>query len=338
MFYIRCCAVLMFWLLSATVLAAPAKLKVGLVLDKGGRNDRSFNEGSLDGARKAKEEWPDILIKDVVSMDDVSYETLLTKFARRQFDLIIAVGFSQRDPIEKTAKRFPHLHFVLIDAVVDLPNVRSVMFAEHEGSFLAGALATMASVKKKIGFIGGMDIPLIRRFNMGYVAGAHYQDKDVKVLSNYVGITGSAWNNPPRAKELAIAQMDKGADVFFVAAGASGTGVFDAVEEAARKRKKAYAIGVDSNQNWIKPGLILTSMLKRVDVAVYDTIKQSRAGAFTGGTVTYGLANQGVDLAFDSYNKDIVKPEWLAAIEQMKKDIISGKIKVPDYYVESKKR
>lgn len=322
---------------SHTLIAAPAKLKIGLVLDKGGRNDRSFNEGALKGALQAKKEWPDILVKDVVSMDEVSFESLLTKFARRDFDLIIGVGFVQKDAVDKVAKRFPKLHFVLIDAIADNPNVRSLMFAEHEGSFLAGALAAMASQKKMIGFIGGMDIPLIRRFNMGYTAGAQYKDKNIKVLNNYVGMTGTAWNNPPRAKELTIAQMDKGADIFFVAAGASGTGVFDAVEEAAHRGKKVYAIGVDSNQNWIKPGLILTSMLKRVDTAVYDTIRQLRDGVFTPGVQTYGLHNNGVDLAFDSYNKDLVKPEWLAEVNRIKKDIIEGKIKVPDYYAESKK-
>ncbi|MNS67928.1 Membrane lipoprotein TmpC precursor [compost metagenome] len=172
-----------------------------------------------------------------------------------------------------------------------------------------------------------MDIPLIRRFAMGYAAGAKYINPKITITENYVGVTGEAWNNPAKAKELALAQIAKGGDVIFVAAGASGSGVFDAAEE-----KKVFAIGVDSNQNWIKPGVILTSMMKIVDVAVYDTIKETQAGKYAPGVVHYGLANKGVDYTVDQYNEKLITPEIKKKTEDIRKKILDGQIKVPDYY------
>jgi len=175
--------------------------------------------------------------------------------------------------------------------------------------------------------VGGMDIPLIRRFAMGYEAGAKKVNPQITVLANYVGITSAAWNNPPKGKELAVSQYDSGADIIFAAAGASALGVFDAAEE-----KKKFVIGVDSNQNWMKPGLVLTSMLKRVDLAVYSTIEEAKAGKFTGGVKRFGLADKGIDYSMDQYNDKILAEPVRKRAEELKAEIIAGKIIVPDYY------
>ena len=201
------------------------------------------------------------------------------------------------------------------------------MFQEHEGSFLIGAAAAMASKTGKIGFIGGMKIPLILRFLMGYEAGAKHINPKTTITANYVGFTGEAWNNPTKAKELALAAYASGIDVIYGAAGGSTTGLFDAADT-----KKALAIGVDSNQNWVKPGRILTSMLKRVDVAVFKAIEDSVNGKFTPGIIRYGLADQGIDIAVDEHNKSLWTPAIDAKIKELKKAILNGKITVPDYY------
>jgi basic membrane protein A len=190
-----------------------------------------------------------------------------------------------------------------------------------------GAIAAWTSKAKKVGFIGGMDIPLIRRFQMGYEAGVKHADPKVKVVSNFAGVTGEAWNNPPKGKELALAQYSQGVDVIFAAAGATGSGVFDAAEE-----KKKFAIGVDSNQNGVKPGFILTSMLKRVDLSVVDVIKQAKAGTLKAGTLNLGFQGGNVDYAVDEYNQAILTEAVRKKAEHVKSQIIQGKIVVPDYY------
>ncbi|MBV2168225.1 MAG: BMP family ABC transporter substrate-binding protein [Bdellovibrio sp.] len=301
-------------------------LKVGLVLDKGGKDDKSFNSAAYQGASKAEKDLK-IDLKYVEATDTNAIENLHRSFARKNFDLIIGIGFAQKDAVKKVAAQFPQVKFAIVDGEVTAPNVRSLLFEEHEGSFLVGALAAMNSKSNSVGFVGGMDIPLIRRFAMGYAAGAKYVNPKINVSENYVGVTGEAWNNPAKAKELALAQYSKGADVIFVAAGASNTGVFDAAEE-----KKKFAIGVDSNQNWIKPGVILTSMMKAVDVAVYDTIKEAQAGKFTGGIVHFGLKNEGVNYTVDKYNEKLITPDMKKKVEEIKKKIIAGQIQVPDYY------
>ena len=268
---------------------AHAEFKVGLVLDRGGKDDKSFNASAFAGGNKAKDELK-ISLKTVEASDDNAYETLHRSFAQKDFDLIIGIGFAQAEAVKKVAAQFPNKHFAIVDSEVALPNVRSLVFEEQEGSYLVGAIAAMTSKTGTVGFIGGMDIPLIRRFEKGYEAGVKKVNPKAKVLVNFVGVTGEAWNNPPKARELAYAQFQGNADVVFAAAGASGNGLFDAAEE-----KNKFAIGVDSNQNWVKPGHILTSMLKRVDVAVYDTIKEGQAGKFQAGTARFGLANSGVD-------------------------------------------
>jgi len=313
----------------AASFAAP--IKVGLVLDKGGKDDKSFNSAAYLGASKAEKELK-IELKYVEATDTNAIENLHRAFARKNFDLIIGIGFAQKEAIKKVATQFPNVKFALVDGEVSAANVRSLLFADHEGSFLVGAAAAMKSKTGKIGFIGGMDIQLIRRFHMGYEAGAKYINPKAQVLTNYIGVTGEAWNNPAKAKELALAQISQGADVIFVAAGASGSGVFDAVEE-----KKKLAIGVDSNQNWMKPGFILTSMLKRVDVAVFNTIQDTQNGKFTSGTVNYGIKDKGVDYAMDEHNKNLMTPEMTKKLDDLKTQITAGKIKVPDYYTEGKK-
>lgn len=303
-----------------------ADFKVGMVLDKGGKDDKSFNNAAFRGFTQAKDDLK-IGAKYVEATDDNSFEPMLRGMASKDFDLIIAIGVSQAEAVKKVAALFPDKKFLIVDGKVEAPNVRSVLFEEQEGSYLVGAIAALTSKSGKIGFIGGMDIPLIRRFQMGYEAGASQVNPKVQVISNYVGVTGDAWNNPPKAKELAVAQYGQGVDVIFQAAGASGAGLFDAAEE-----QKKLAIGCDSNQNWIKPGFVLTSMLKRVDTVVFDTISDTKSGHFKAGISKYGLKNHGIDYAVDQYNAQIL-PKWVKdRAEKIKADIIAGRIKVPDYY------
>lgn len=301
-------------------------LKVGLVLDKGGKDDKSFNSAAYAGATQAEKELG-IELKFVEATDTNALENLHRSFARKKFDLIIGVGFAQKDAVRKIAAQFPDVKFALVDGEVEAANVRSLLFEEHEGSFIVGAIAAMKSKTGVLGFVGGMDIPLIRRFAMGFKAGALHQNKKIKLIENYIGSTGDAWNNPAKAKELVLAQTAAKADVIFVAAGASGMGAFDGAEA-----KKVFAIGVDSNQNWMKPGVILTSMLKRVDKSVYDAIKDARDGKFAAGIVRSGLSNDGVGYSVDQHNQSILDAKTIAQAEAIKKQIISGAIVVPDYY------
>jgi basic membrane protein A len=310
---------------------AHAAEQIGLVLDLGGKDDKSFNAAAYLGASKAQKELG-VEVKTVEAGDDQSFEPMMRNFARKKMSLIIAVGISQADAVKKVATQFPDISFALVDAQVDLPNVRSLLFQEHQGSFLVGAIAAMVSKSKTFGFIGGMDIPLIRRFQMGYEAGIKHIEPTAKVISNYVGVTSEAWNNPPKGKELALAQYQKGAEVIFAAAGASNGGLFDAVEE-----KKKFAIGVDSNQNWVKPGLVLTSMMKRVDVAVFQAISDIKTKKFTGGVARFGLENQGIDFAVDEFNKKVLPQSVIDRANKLKQEIISGKLKVPDFYQKNAK-
>jgi basic membrane protein A and related proteins len=314
---------------SAKVSQAGANIKVGLVLDKGGRDDKSFNSAAYRGTTEAVKDFG-IELKDVESPDDSAFEPALRRFAERGYRLVIAVGFIQAEAVKKVSAEFPNTHFAIVDGVVEQPNVASLMFAEHEGSFLVGYLAGLLSKTNKVGFIGGMDIALIRRFELGFEAGVKAANSKAELAKNYVGVTSSAWANPARGKELALSQYGRGVDVIFHAAGATGMGVFDAAEE-----KSAFAIGVDSNQNAIKPGRIATSMLKRVDTAVYNIIKDEVEGRFSGGTRYFGLKDKGVDYSIDEHNEKIIEP-FRAKLEEMREKIIKGEIKVPDFYELSK--
>ena len=318
--------VVMLSTLAVSAQLTGGEFKVGLVLDRGGKDDKSFNSSAFEGASRARNKLG-IGLKCVEAPDDNAFEPMLRAFAQRDFDLILGIGFAQKEAVQKVAAQFPKRHFAIVDAQVEGQNVRSLMFQEHEGAYVVGAIAAMTSKTGKIGFVGGMDIPLIRRFELGYQAGAKKINQRIGMLANFVGMTSEAWNNPPKGKELAISQYEAGADVIFAAAGASGLGVFDAAEE-----KQKFAIGVDANQNWTKPGLILTSMLKRVDEAVFATIAEAKAGKFTGEVKWFGLANQGVDYAFDQYNAKILTESVRKRADELKAEIIAGRINVPDYY------
>ncbi len=319
------------FLTSASALAGP---KIAIVFDKGGKDDKSFNSSAYEGAMEAKKKLG-ASIKYVEAPDANSFEPMLKAFAKKDYDLIIAIGVSQSDALAKVAPQFPDKKFLIVDAEVKAPNVITALFQEHEGAYLVGAAAALKSKTGVVGFVGGMDIPLIRRFQMGFEAGVKKVNPKAKVIVNYIGVTGDAWHNPPKAKELAFSQIAAKADVIFHAAGASGAGLFDAVEEKGAQGG-IYAIGVDSNQNWVKPGKVLTSMLKRVDRVVFDVIADIGAGKFTAGTRHFGLKDAGIDYAVDEHNASLMDAAMRAKLDAIKAEIVSGKIKVPDYYAKKK--
>ena len=296
-----------------------------IVFDMGGKFDKSFNEAAYNGAEKFKAE-SGIEYREYEVTNPSQREQAMRNMARRGATVIIAMGFAQAAAVETVAKEFPDTKFTLIDMVVDLPNVQSVIFKEHEGSFLVGMAAALASKTGKVGFIGGMDIPLIRKFALGYVEGAKYVNADIEVYQNMTGTTPSAWNDPTKGGELARSQFDRGADVVYAAAGGTGVGVYQAAKDAGK-----LAIGVDSNQNYIHPGTMLTSMVKRVDVAVYDAFMTAKNGTWQGGFKILGLAEDGVGFAIDEYNRDLVSADMEMKIEAARQDIISAKISVTDY-------
>lgn len=302
----------------------PGKIRVGIVFDSGGKDDRSFNAAAFRGVTRAAKDFP-IVLRDAEPGDPASLEPATRAFAEVGYDLIIGIGFAQTPIIEAVAKDYPKVNFAIVDGVSSLPNVASLVFKEHEGSYLVGMIAARTSKTGVLGFVGGMDIPLIHKFATGYAEGAKAVDPDVRVIQNYVGVTEAAWNNPGKGKELAVAQIGKGADVIFAAAGNSGLGVFDAAEQY-----KKFVIGVDSNQNWVKPGYVLTSMVKRVDNAVYTIIGDMVNGRFKGGIHVYGLPDGGIGYAMDQYNEKLVPKDVIAQVEAAKARIIKGEIKVTD--------
>src|SRR4029079_15018486 len=288
---------------SATAVFAQDAFKPAIVYDLGGKFDKSFNEGVHMGAEKFKKDTG-TEYRDFEPQNDSQREQALRRFARDGFSPIVAVGFSQETALKKVAEEFPKTQFAIIDAVVEKPNVESIVFKEHEGSFLVGLLAAQASKSGKVGFVGGMDIPLIRKFACGYVQGVKYANPQAEVFQNMTGTTGAAWNDPVRGGELAKSQIDRGADVIYHAAGGTGVGVLQAAADAGK-----LGIGVDSNQDYLHPGNVLTSMLKRVDLATYDAFMDEKNGKFTPGTIVLGLAEQGVGAAFDDNNAKLVTPE-----------------------------
>src|SRR5712671_399734 len=356
-------ALLILLLLSSLVFVGPAcnrslygaddksKIHVGIVFDIGGKDDRSFNAAAWAGVKCAEtgmlpdgktscgKAALDIVLRDVEPGNPVSIEPAMRAFAERGYDLIIGVGFAQGPIMQSVAKDYPNIHFAIIDGVIfeddgktPKANVASLVFKEHEGSYLAGIIAAKTTKTNVLGFVGGMDIPLIHRFEKGYEEGAKSVNPNIQIVQNYVGVTDSAWNNPGKGKELSLAQIGKGADVIFTAAGNSGLGAFDAVEQYGKVNGRAthFVIGVDSNQNMVKPGYVLTSMVKRVDNAVYDIVKDVVNGKFQAGFHVFGLESEGVGYVIDQYNKDLVPPEAINAVEEAKKKIIAGQIKVTD--------
>jgi basic membrane protein A len=314
------------------------KIRVGIVFDIGGKNDRSFNAAAWEGVKRAQHDM-DICLYDVEPGNPTSIEPAMRAFAERNFDLVIGIGFAQSPIMQKVAADYPNIKFAIIDGVIldtdgtPFPNVASLVFREHEGSYLVGMIAALKSKTGTLGFLGGMDIPLIHKFETGYEEGAKSVNPKVTIIQNYVGVTDGAWNNPGKGKELALGQIEKGADVIFTAAGNSGLGAFDAVEQYGKNTQgeaNKFVIGVDSNQNMVKPGFVLTSMVKRVDNAVYDVVKEVLDGKFQGGFHAFGLDKDGVAYAMDDNNKALIPPDVIDRVEQSKAKIIDGEIKVTD--------
>ncbi len=329
-----------------------SKIHVGIVFDIGGKDDRSFNAAAWAGVKCAEagmlpdgktscgKPAMDIVLRDVEPGNPVSIEPAMRAFAERGYDLVIGVGFAQGPIMQNVARDYPNIHFAIIDGVIfeddgktPKANVASLVFKEHEGSYLVGLIAGMTSKTGTLGFIGGMDIGLIHRFEGGFEQGAKAANPKIQVIQNYVGVTDAAWNNPGKGKEIALAQISKGADVIFTAAGNSGLGAFDAVEQAGKDasgRATHFVIGVDSNQNMVKPGFVLTSMVKHVDNAVYDIVKDVVNHRFQGGFHVFGLDSDGVGYVMDSNNQNLVSPEAIRAAEEAKTKIVEKQITVVD--------
>ena len=294
----------------AAGMAQAEEFTPALVFDVGGKLDKSYNEAAYRGAERYKAE-SGIGYLEFEITGPAMREEALREMVRRGAHAVVAVGFAQGAAVEVVAKEFPDIKFTLIDGVVELPNVRCVVFKEHEGSFLVGMAAAMASRSGKVGFIGGLDSPLIRRFALGYVEGARYVNPGIEVYQDMTGTTPAAWDDPTRGGELARGQFARGVDVVYAAAGGTGLGVYQAAEDAGK-----LAIGVDSNQNHLHPGTMLTSMVKRVDAAVYEAFKSARDGAWRGDTQVLGLAEGGVGWAVDEHNRGLIPAEMEAAVCQ----------------------
>ena len=304
---------------------AGAQIKPAVVFDMGGKFDKSFNEGIYNGIEQFRMETG-ISYGEFEVTNEAQREQALRNFARRGYNPIIAVGFGQAPALDRVAAEYPDTSFSIIDMVVDRPNVQSIVFKEHEGSFLVGMIAALASETGKVGFVGGMDIPLIRRFGCGYVQGVRYINPDAEVYQNMTGTTPAAWNDPVKGRELAMSQFDRGADVVFAAAGGTGLGVLQAAADDGK-----LSIGVDSNQNYLHPGSVLTSMLKRVDVAAYEVYMSAMDGSWSAGIRNLGLAEDGVGWALDEHNEALISAAVADQVEAARAKIVAGDLSVHDY-------
>ena len=319
-------------LAGALLLAAPAaraQAQPAVVYDAGGKFDKSFNEAAYNGMERFRKETGGSYLEFEIA-NDTQREQAFRRMAQKGANPIIGIGFTQASALEKVAKEFPQLKFAIVDMVVNLPNVQSVVFKEQEGAFLAGMAAAMASTSGKVGFVGGMDVPLIRRFQCGYEQGAKHANPKAETLSNMTGTTPAAWSDPTRGGELARNQFSRGVDVIFAAAGGTGVGVYQAAKDQGR-----LAIGVDSNQNHLHPGTMLTSMMKRVDVAVFSISKAVKDGSWKPGVQVLGLKENGVALAMDEHNAKLVTPEMKKKLDAAQADIVAGRIKVADYMADN---
>ena len=310
--------------------AAAADFKPAVIYDMGGKFDKSFNEGVWNGVQKfTKETGVEVMEFEVTN--ETQREQAMRRMAERGATIVLGVGFAQADAIAKVAADYPNKQFSIIDVGwLDAPNLRQYVFKEHEGSYLVGVAAALASKTDKVGFVGGMDIPLIRKFACGYVGGVKSVSGSAAVYQNMTGTTPSAWNDPAKGAELTRSQIDRGADVVYHAAGGTGVGVIQAAADAGK-----LAIGVDSNQNGMAPGSVLTSMLKRVDVAAYETFKDARNGTFSSGIKVLGVAEGGVDWALDDNNASLITGSIKSAVEKARSDILSGKVVVHDFMSDS---
>lgn len=297
-----------------------------IIYDLGGKFDKSFNEAAYNGAERFKEEAGVEYLEFEVT-NESQRDQALRRMARRGATIVVAVGFSYSTPLETIAAEFPDTKFTIIDSVVEQPNVQSVVFKEHEGSFLVGMAAALTSETGKVGFIGGMDIPLIRNFAHGYEQGVKYVNEGAEVFVNMTGTTPAAWNDPAKGAELAQSQFDRGADVVYAAAGGTGLGVLQTAADGGK-----FSIGVDSNQNYLHPGSVLTSMLKRVDVAVYNAFKGAQDDSWSAGAQSLGLAEEGVGYALDEHNEALISDDVKTQLEDAKAKIVAGELEVTDYY------
>ncbi|ORE93461.1 BMP family lipoprotein [Acuticoccus yangtzensis] len=311
---------------AVSVPAAAQDFKPAVVFDMGGKFDKSFNEGVWNGVKRFMDETG-VEVMEFEVTNETQREQAITRMAQRGADLVLGVGFAQADAIDKVAQDYPDTKFAIIDVYwLDQPNLRQYRFEEHEGSYLAGVAAALASESGTVGFVGGMDVPLIRKFACGYVQGVMDTKADATVLQNMTGTTPSAWNDPTKGAELAQSQIDRGADVVYHAAGGTGLGVIRQVADSGK-----LAIGVDSDQESVAPGSVLTSMLKRVDNAAYDTMMDAMNGEFTPGIVSLGLEEDGVGIVENEANAELLTPEIREAVEAAKAKIISGEIEVHNY-------
>jgi basic membrane protein A len=308
---------------SLAITATAAMADPAIIFDLGGKFDKSFNEAAYSGAQK----WADETggsYKEIELSSEAQREQALRRFAEAGNNPIVMTGFAFASALETVAKDFPDTKFAIIDMVVDQPNVRSVVFNEHEGSYLVGVAAAKASKSGTVGFVGGMDIPLIRKFACGYVQGVKATNPDATVIQNMTGTTPAAWNDPVKGAELTKAQIAQGADVVYAAAGGTGVGVLQTAADEG-----IFSIGVDSNQNYLHPGSVLTSMLKRVDVAVFEAFTEGEN--LTTGFNVLGISNGGIDYAVDENNASVFTDDIKAAVEAAKAGIVDGSIEVHDY-------
>lgn len=317
----------------AAVIASTSAVRVGIVLDVGGRGDKSFNDGAFRGGERATQELG-VPIRFIEPGEGSDREAGLRLLAAEKMDLIIGIGFIFSDDMTQLSQEYPDRHFAGVDYALStddkgniIPppaNLAALKFREEEGSFLVGALAGLMSKTHKVGFVGGMDIPLIHKFEAGYKAGVKQVCANCDVVTHYAGVTPAAFGNPGKGKELALSQYASGVDIIFHASGSTGLGVF----EAARQTHN-LAIGVDADQYDEAPGFILTSMVKGVDAAVFDAIKRVKEGTFKGGVYSFGLKEGGVGYIYDDHNRKMIPEPVHAIVEQLKQQIIDGKIKVP---------
>ncbi len=305
------------------LVAGAATAEPALIFDLGGKFDKSFNEAAFNGAERWRTETGGSY-REIEMQSEAQREQALRRLAESGSNPIVMTGFAFGDVLNQVAPDYPDTSFAIIDGFVEQPNVRAILFSEHEGSYLVGMMAAMASQSGTVGFVGGMDIPLIRKFACGYAQGVKAVNPDATIVANMTGTTPAAWNDPVKGAELAKAQISQGADVVYAAAGGTGIGVLQAVADEGK-----LAIGVDSNQNYLHPGSVLTSMLKRVDNAVYDAFT---AGAeLETGIVTMDLASEGVGYALDEHNASLVTDEMKAAVDDAAAKISSGELAVHDY-------
>ncbi|MCA8882738.1 MAG: BMP family ABC transporter substrate-binding protein [Rhodobacteraceae bacterium] len=314
---------------AVTLSMAAAAAEPGLIIDLGGKFDKSFNESAYNGAQRWLKESGG-KYKETELQSEAQREQSMRRMAESGANPVVVLGFANASTLEKVAPDYPETMFTIVDMVVDQPNVQSVVFKEHEGSYLVGVLAAMASKTGTVSFVGGMDVPLISKFACGYAQGVKAVTPDAKVIVNMTGTTPTAWNDPVKGGELTRAQISQGSDVVYAAAGGTGIGVLQTAADEG-----ILSIGVDSNQNHLHPGKVLTSMVKRVDNAVYEAFKSFDDGAFTPGIKVMGLTNGGVSWALDDNNAALITESMKATADETQARIISGDIQVHDYTTDS---